>query len=237
MYRSNCQTEPVLAEPAPLITADHAHVRGLGWDGTRIADAIFRLRNDNIQGLPPQGTGDPHTFGRLYVEHPDTWRLLLTHDDQVVGCWHFLPLTPDLFQLAMQGQLNACDLQPQMIQPLHDAGWYDVYTLTYLVSPQWRYSAASLKFARSMFDVICQLAHRSVFIRELGANFVTKEGLAIGRALGLRHVCDHYIRGSIFCGSLPQLLQEMNYTDRRGTMVRQLRELYAAAGPMTREER
>ncbi len=220
IHESSDSTEGVLI-------ASREEVQAWAWNEVQLADSIANLRRDTIAGLPVQALVDPEIFGRIYWDHPASWRLLAKHDQSVLGCWHFMSLQPESFERAMQGKLNAVDIRSDIVRSLDEPGFHDVYVLTYVVRPEWRLTAATLKLARSMFDVLLEMAQRGVFVRNLGANFVTDEGRGIGRALDMTLLCDHAVFGTVYHAHFPEMLQRLAFQDRRGMFVQQLRELYA----------
>ncbi len=214
---------------AAVTIADLCDVLAWGWNGEELAERVFELRRQTIQGLPPQGLGDPQVFASLFYQHPDSWRLLVDQDRQVVGCWHFLSLQPEGLARALAGELCAQTITPAITRSLRTMGWHDIYVLSYILQAEWRYSMSSLRFARSMFEVLRQLAQQKVFVRELVANFATQEGLALARGLRLELVGQHSVRGGVYHRRLPELLTQLTYHDRRDAFVGQLRELYSLA--------
>lgn len=214
---------------AAVTIADLRDVLAWGWSGEELAERVFALRRRTIQGLPPQGLGDPRVYASIFYQHPDSWRLLVDHDLHVVGCWHFLSLQPEGLTRALAGELCAQTITPALTRSLRTRGWHDIYVLTYMVQAEWHYSTSSLRFARSMFDVLRQLALQGTYVRELVANFATQEGLALARGLRLEYVGPHSVRGGVYHRRLPELLTQLTYHDRRDALVGQLRELYALA--------
>jgi hypothetical protein len=213
----------------PVTIASLDELRAWGWDAERLVEAIGKLRQETIAGLPAQAVVDPSTFAPVYWEHPKSWRLLVRQDQTILGCWHFMSLTRDVYAAAMEGKLNAIDIRNSMLRSLGEPGMHDLYVLTYVVRPEWRLSAATLQLARSMFDVFLELAQQGIFIENLGANFVTDEGRAIGRALSLDFRCDHAVFGTVYHANFPVLLNRLAFDDRRNLFVQQLRDLYPAS--------
>lgn len=227
---SDRQQAPIAGESTGnLRVLDLAGIQGWGWDACRFAEEVSAFRARTIEGLPSQAMGESQVLGPVYFEHPDTWRILVDAQSQILGVWHFLSLSEDAMRIAMEGGLNVRDIHSGILTPLDHPGHYDIYVLTYAVAPVWRLSAASMAFARSMFDVYHALAVRGIFVRRLGANFVSKEGIGIARALDLGFVCEHQVLGDVYGADFPSLLERLQYTDRRGAFVRQLKELYAHA--------
>lgn len=221
--------DPLLSEPSnDVLIASRSELMHWGWNGMLLTEAITRLRSETIPGLPAQALVDPAVFASIYWEHPESWRLLAKEDQSILGCWHYMSLRPEIYENAMHGKLNAADLRSDMLRSLDEPGMHDLYVLTYVVRPEWRLSAATLRLARSMFDVLLELAHRGVFVRNLGANFVTDEGRAIGRALHLDFVCDHAVFGTVYHANFSSLLKQLSFNDRRNLFVQQLKSLYPA---------
>ncbi|HEY6564593.1 MAG TPA: hypothetical protein VIY86_08865 [Pirellulaceae bacterium] len=217
-------------DPDVLISASRNDVRQWGWDGIQLAERIFALRQETIPTLPAQASASPSQFAPVYMDHPDTWRILVTSDHQLVGCWHFLSLRKESFDLGLAGKLNVCDVHSDILRAMEEPGWYDIYVLTYILGSAFRLSESSLGFARGMFDVLLDLAQRGIFIRGLAANFISAHGLGIARALGMEMKCPHEVQGSVYYKPLPEMLRELQFSDRRGSFVGQLREYYPTDG-------
>ena len=210
----------------PLTVADAGDVISWGWDGRRLCNKLIDLRYETMEGMTPQGQGDPDQWASIYMDHPDTWRLLVEGPESIVGFWHFVSLYEEAFAMARGGRILSSKITADMVHPLKQPGWYDIYVVSICVKSRLRKTSALNQIAKTFFDVVTKLARKGVLIREVCGNASTRTGLAFNTALGLTYVADHEAHGRIFAGHLPSLLEQNRLRAEHEFDTSELYELY-----------
>ncbi len=156
------------------------------------------------------------------MDHPDTWRLLVTPSASVVGYWHFVPLFNEEFDRAARGELLDSDITTDKVQVFELAGSYSAYFVTFGLKAQYRRSRGFKLLMHSFFESLRQLATNGVYIDQFCANAYTDSGIALCRTFGLSKSGMHYEKGTIFRGSAGDLLASPACLE-----YRELKQLYS----------
>jgi hypothetical protein len=98
-----------------------------GWDGTKLLEALIALDYETTDGLTSVHEGNPAQWGPVFMNHPETWRLITTGPRAIVGYWHWAPLFRREYELAKAGQLNDSQITVDTVQYFEFSGTYDLY--------------------------------------------------------------------------------------------------------------
>jgi hypothetical protein len=205
-------------QPPFLTVADIDNVISWGWDGQRLLDELIKLDYQTIEGLTPDHEGHAVQWAPVFMDHPDTWRLLITGPERIVGYWHFVPLFNPEYQEAKQGLLSDGQITTDIVRVMELPGWYDIYFVSICVQPIYRRTPRMRLLYKAFFDVMMELALEGVFIKEVCANAYTRSGEALCKDLGFNFLTNHVDHGKIYLAQFSDLLEQdisKNYHDLR----------------------
>lgn len=220
-----------------ISVADARIISSWKWDENQLFDKLMDIKNETIDGIKAGYKGHTSRLIHMFRDHPDTWRLLIDEQHNIVGFWHFLPLSKPMFEKCKMGQLVDDQITSDDIRHLNESGLYDIYVVSVCVKSQFRRIPRSFHFFDSPFDVIqelpympvstllfdsmfkvfTELAHKKIFIRELCANVFTKSGIETCKRFGLKYIKNHEKYGKIYVGYFPSIIEnlkenhELNY--------------------------
>lgn len=191
------------AEPRKLYSVEVtvggiSEVIDWGWDGVKLLDEFIRLDYATTANLLPHTEGNSQQWAPVFINHPDTWRMLFTEPCSIVGYWHFAPLFPDDYEMAKKGQLLDSCITVDRIPFFEFPGQYEIYFVQVSLYPQFR----KLKTLRLLFETIFQvmenLSANGVFLSEVCVNAYTDAGRALCKTFKMRYLCEHVMHGSIY---------------------------------------
>lgn len=217
--------EKVIQIPS-LIVADINDVMSWGWNGRRLLDELIRLDYQTMEGLTQDHEGQTSQWDPVFMDHPDTWRLLVNAPGNIVGYWHFVPLFDTDYNLAKQGQLMDSQITTDKVRLFELPGCYDIYFVSICIQSRYRRTPAVRLLFNSILDVFADLANEGVSIREVCTNAYTPSGVALCKSLGLIYVRDHIDHGRIFLTQFSSLIQHDLFK-----RYPELQELYAKPSP------
>ena len=200
---------PSFAWPEPLLEKEEIELKSLsaasiddviswGWDGHRLLDELIRLDYETIEGLTLDHEGQTSQWARVFMDHPDTWRLIVDGQESIVGYWHFAPLFESEFELARQGRLLDSHITADKIRLFELPGQYDMYFVSICIQARFRRTPAVHLLFSSLLRTITGLARQGVFFRDVCANAYTPSGAAICRSFGMEYVRDHVSHGQVY---------------------------------------
>ncbi len=216
---SDERCRPITSWPMP-VGAEQLHVSDVnsvvaaGWSGVELLERLVALDYQVFEDLAASHEGAPDQWAPVFMEHPETWRLLTTGEKEVGGYWHFVPLFEEDFELALQGYLLDSELTADRIRLFELPGWYDVYFVSIGIQPRFRRPRAIAQLFNSLLDSLDALARDGVYIRQVCANAYTRSGVALCRSLGMTEVGVHQEHGRIFLGTMANLLQQSSLASR-----------------------
>lgn len=205
-----------------LRVADVDAVTSWGWSGVDLLRKLIALDYEIFDDLTPDHEGHPEQWAPVFMDHPETWRLLVTPSNVIVGYWHFVPLFRDEFDLACQGELLDSDITTNKVQVFELPGSYTAYFVTFGLRAQYRRSKGFRLLMHSFFDVLRSLAKDGIYIDEVCANAYTQSGIALCRTFGMREHCQHRERGTIFRATTSEILASAACTE-----YKDLQKVYA----------
>jgi hypothetical protein len=168
-----------------------------GWDGQRLLVELIQLDYATIDGLTAEHEGKPTQWAPVFMDHPDTWRLLVDEAGLIVGYWHFVPLFQAEFQLAKQGQLHDSEVTTDKVSVLLP-GEHNMYFTVFCLTARMRRTPGVRILFNSFLEVLTDLARGGIFFREICANAYTPSGVALCRKFGMTCVQPHMSHGQMF---------------------------------------
>jgi TIR domain len=190
-----------------LYIVDLEDITGWQWTAEHLVEQLTALDYALFEGLTPELEGDVKQWMPVYLDHPDTWRLLVTPERELVGYWHFLPLFDADFECAMAGQLRDAEITTDRVRMFEFPGTYPLYFECIALLPIYRKTKAYAALMRSFFDVILEHAQNGIFFDRLGANAYTPSGVALCKSFGFRPLVPHVDRGRMYTGQMSEFLR------------------------------
>ena len=212
--------------PQALKVADINDVLRWNWDGRKLLERLIELDYATTgKELTPVHEGDPDQWGPVFMNHSETWRLLVTGPEKIVGYWHIAPLFSKEYELAKSGQLLDSQITLETVQLFELPGQYNTYFVQVCLHPQYRRPRQVQLLFKSIFEVFDTLAAEGIFIREICANAFTPVGKQLCRTFNMEWTCQHSGHGEIYFGPISAVLK--NSLARR---FPELQKRYATEG-------
>ncbi len=196
-----------------------------GWKLEETLPKWLRIDYETISNLSERHEGSVAQWLDVVEELPASWRLLVDEaTGEIVGYWHFVPLSEESYDLAKTGKLYGSDVTIDKVPFLLLPGRYKLYFVGFSLLRKHK----TLQNFRLLFEALLrgweEFAESDIIFEEVCANAYTDEGLSLCKTLGMQKVCNHEDRGEIYSMRLLPLasLNILNQYPR-------LRELYAAA--------
>lgn len=201
-----------------LYIADLNNVTQWNWDGRQLLEKLIAMDYSMFQELTPEHEGDPEQWAPVFLDHPDTWRLLITPNNEIVGYWHFVPLFENDFQRAIKGELRDSEITTDKVRVFELPGQYPIYFVTFGLLPRFRRGKGYRLLLDSLFDVLLQLAKEGIFINQICANAFTASGDSICKTFAMQQAGLHKERGRIYTGTVADLLK-LDVCQRYGYLI------------------
>lgn len=119
------QTTATTREPNLPFVADIEDITSWGWDGHRLLDELIRLDYETLEGLTVDHEGHTAQWAPVFMDHPETWRLIADAPGSIVGYWHFVPLFDADYELVKQGHLLDSQITTDRVRLFELPGWYN----------------------------------------------------------------------------------------------------------------
>jgi hypothetical protein len=204
-----------------LFIADVNSVLANKWTGAELLEKLIEIDYATIEGLTSDHEGIVEQWSPVFMDHPDTWRLLTNITRDIVGYWHFVPLFADEYRKAKAGLLLDGDIATEKVRIFELPGTYDIYFVSFCLLPKYRRTKALMMLALSLAEVLLQLAKEGVFICEICANAYTGSGEALCKSFGMQAHSPHADHGKIYAGMVVNLVKHELFNG-----YDELRELY-----------
>jgi hypothetical protein len=201
---------PAWPEPSgieELHIADLDTVSQWQWNGRQLLEKLIAFDYEILHELTPEQEGHASQWAPVFLDHPDTWRLLITPANEIVGYWHFVPLFDDDYCRAMRGQLRDSEITTDKIRLFEFPGTYPVYFVSFGLLPRFRRTKGYKLLLDSLFDVLFQLAKDGIFLDQVCANAFTLSGDSMCKSFGLKCVGPHLEKGNIYCSTVSEILK------------------------------
>jgi hypothetical protein len=189
-----------------LAIAGIEDVLSWGWNGQKLVEELIRLDYMTIPGLIVRHEGDIAQWTPVFMNQPDTWRLLVDKPQSIVGYWHFAPLCPEDFAVAKRGALLDSNITIDKVRFFGLPGFYDIYFSQVCMHPSFRKMRSVQLLFKSIFQLIDNLSRRGIFVKEICANAYTDVGNTLCRNFRLEYLCKHLERGKIYAGPVRNLV-------------------------------
>jgi hypothetical protein len=189
-----------------LHIADIQNVTDWGWSGAQLLDRLIALDYELFSELTPEHEGHVSQWAPVFVDHPDTWRLLITPSNEIIGYWHFVPLFPDDLDSAIAGTLMDGEITTDRVRVFELPGTYSIYFVSFGLLPRYRRTKGYKLLLDSLFDVLLDLAKSGIFVDRVCANAFSTSGEAMCKTFGMTFVQSHAQRGRVYTTTMPELL-------------------------------
>lgn len=216
---------PGSAQGAMLHVAAWADVLDWGWTEERLLEELIRLDYETIDGLSEGDEGSVQQWAPIFCHYPESWRLLCSHPERIVGYWHAVPLHDPEYAAACSGDLVDGQLSPAYIPEFSIPGIYNLYFVQICLLKRYRGSKALGSLVASLFGTLTSLASEGVFFREVSANAYTPAGESLCRTFGMVAGRHHRNRGRIYSASMGEIFKRASRIVPEG-----LRASYACHG-------
>jgi hypothetical protein len=207
-----------------LHIADLSVVSQWHWSGRQLLEKLIALDYEILHELTPEQEGHASQWAPVFLDHPDTWRLLITPANEIIGYWHFVPLFEEDYCKAMQGRLRDSEITTDKIRLFELPGRYPIYFVSFGLLPRFRRTKGYKLLLDSLFDVFFQLAKDGILLDQVCANAFTPSGDSMCKSFGLKFVGPHLEKGNMYCSTVSEILESNICTG-----YRELITLYKAA--------
>lgn len=188
------------------------------WTGIELLDQLIRIDHELLEGMTDYQEGNSSQWAPVFMDHPDTWRLLLNDEADIVGYWHFVPLFPDFFAQVKDGLFFDSMITSDHVPHMELPGWYDIYFVVTTILPAYRGATATKALFTSLERVIEQFAEQGTFIRNICANAYTPAGISLCRTLGLKFLKQHSERGEVYFENFDTVLKNSVFRRNRSLL-------------------
>jgi hypothetical protein len=168
------------------------------WNGGVLLDRLISLDYATIPGLTADNEGQSEQWAPVFMEHPDTWRLLIDGAEHIVGYWHFVPLFDAEYQLAKEGLLFDGDITSDKLCYFELPGFYNIYFVSISLLPNYRGVRNFRLLLDSLFEQFTELAARNIYFKEVCANAFTESGESLCKTLEMQFIGQHKDHGKLF---------------------------------------
>ena len=192
---------------AQLQVADINDVLKWKWDGRKLLEKLIELDYLTTEELNPLNEGDKDQWGPVFMNNPETWRLLITEPENIVGYWHIASLFQPEYELAKSGKLLDSQITADTVDVFGNSGLYNIYFVQVCLHPQYRRPRQRRLLFETFFEVLDTLSADEIFVREICANAFTNVGASLCRSFNLERMCKHSERGEIYVGPISAVLK------------------------------
>ena len=198
----------------------------------RMRQGIHRcLERLGLRSKDPGDEGTPEQWAVIFEHHPQTWRMVLDTNDDVIAYWHVAPLQAEDYGRLIAGRFKAGMVTFDRLTLFENkGGHYNLFFVITVVNNAHRNKALYRQLFFSFFDVLEKLAAAEppVFITEVAADVWTPEGIKLAEFFGMKRVGRRTDDAKI-------LIYTVGVTDVLNDVIAKtrfqvLRERYAEAG-------
>jgi TIR domain-containing protein len=189
-----------------LTVADISDVLDWGWTGEKLLQEFIALDYATLDNLVPTHEGSPEQWAPVFMNHPATWKMLLSAPKEIQGYWHFAPLFSEDYARAKAGQLLDSEITADRVRLFELPGTYEVYFVQICMHPRFRNPTHVRQLFRSLVTVLDDLSEQGIYIKELCANAYTDVGKSICRSFNLERLGEHCEHGTIFAAPIADIL-------------------------------
>jgi hypothetical protein len=179
----------------------------------------------------PGDEGTPEQWALIFERHPQTWRMILDRNDDIIAYWHVAPLNDQDYRKLLAGRFKAGMVTYDKLTLFESkSGIYNLFFVITVIAERHRTNAVRRQLFYSFFDVLDKLAgaEQPVFISEVAADVWTDEGIKLAEGFGMRRVGRRADNRKILIYTVPVTDVLNDYIARREYPA--LRERYIEAG-------
>lgn len=213
-------------DEVPTIDVKPRHpLRRLHFESRRL------LQRLGLHASDPGDEGTPEQWALIFERHPQTWRLILDRDDNIIAYWHVAPLNDHDYRNLLAGRFKAGMVTYDKLTLFESkSGIYNLFFVITVIAERHRTNAVRRQLFYSFFEVLDRLAaaEQPVFIAEVAADVWTDEGIKLAEGFGMRRVGHRADNPKVLIYSVPISEVLSDYIARREYPL--LRERYSEAG-------
>lgn len=149
------------------------------------------LERLGLRSKDPGDEGTPEQWAVIFEHHPQTWRMVLDKNDDIVAYWHVAPLKAEDYGKLIAGRFKAGMVTYDRLTLFENkGGHYNLFFVITVVNNAHRNAALYRQLFFSFFDVLEKLASAEppVFITEVAADVWTPEGIKLAEGFGMKRV-------------------------------------------------
>jgi hypothetical protein len=191
-----------------LRVGDIDNVVSWQWSGEDLLKRLIALDYEMFPDISDAHEGNPGQWAPVFMDHPETWRIVFAPPNQIVGYWHFVPLFEDTYQAARAGELRDSEITTDKVKVFELPGSYKIYLVSIGLLPRFRRTKAFKLLLNSLFDVLLTLGRDGILIDSVLANAFTTSGTAMCRTFGMHHLRSHLERGEVFEADMATILAQ-----------------------------
>jgi hypothetical protein len=203
------ETKQKADEPAerrrPLKIAKWKDVLRWGWNGERLLRELIHIDLSTVQGLTDLTEGTTSQWAPVFSNHPDTWRLIVDGDKNIAGYWSFSILPDDLHAKAKRGELVDSEITADKIL-LEFEGRHKAYFTMIAISAPFRGAESLRLLIDSFFQALDHMAANGVYISEVVANAVSKDGVDMCKHFKMELIAENRVMGTVFAAPIDRIL-------------------------------
>ena len=200
-------------------------LRLLRFESRRLLERLGLFEED------PGDEGTPEQWAVIFERHPQTWRMVLDRNDDIIAYWHVAPLNDRDYGTLIAGRFKAGMVTYDKLTLFESkSGTYNLFFVITVISERHRTNTVRRQLFYSFFDVLDKLAmaEEPVFIAEVAADVWTDEGIKLAEGFGMRRVGQRVDDPHILIYSVPITHVLDDFIARREYPA--LRERYREAG-------
>jgi len=189
------------------------------------------FENLGLRAKDPGDEGTPEQWALIFERHPQTWRLILDREDDIVAYWHVAPLKTEHYSKLIAGRFKAGMVTYDKLTMFEKkAGTYDLFFVIMVVDEHHRNTALYRQLYFSFFEVLDRLAaaDEPIFVREVAADVWTSEGMKLAEGFNMVRVGQRADNPRVLIYSAPISRILSDYMAKRE--YPDLRKRYQAAG-------
>lgn len=134
-----------------------------------------------------------------FIQNPDIYTVIVDKRiDKVVGYINAMPLEEEIISKIQDGVYMDTDIKPEYILTYDFPDFYKLYLCSVVIDPDYRGSIAFKMLYEAYFDKLLNLARNDVFVSEIIADAVTKDGEKLCNFIGMKKINDTQHGSAIF---------------------------------------
>lgn len=150
-----------------LISANLDDLKRLGWDVTRIADAMLALDKKSFPEAPVALLGTPDQWTPILLYQPECWGVLITPSHELIAYWHMTPIDHNTFIRVIDGTVLDADLGMNDILNIRLPQWGFLYLDSFTIHPDYLADTTAWRLMREWLRQLEHLARIGVFFESL----------------------------------------------------------------------